>query len=81
MPKPVTSNPPESATEAAPEVEAPRRRCDRPAQDANGGLRRALAEQSARLFREKGYSNTTVRSIAAAADVHTGSWFYYFKTK
>ena len=81
MPKPATSNPPESATEAAPEAEAPRRTRGRPAQDANEGLRRALIEQSARLFREKGYGNTTVRDIAAATGVHAGSWFYYFKTK
>ena len=81
MPKPATSNPPESATEAAPEAEAPRRKRGRPAQDANEGLRRALIEQSARLFREKGYGNTTVRDIAAATGVHAGSWFYYFKTK
>jgi TetR/AcrR family transcriptional regulator, cholesterol catabolism regulator len=60
---------------------APRRKRGRPAQDANEGLRRQLIEQSARLFREKGYGNTTVRDIAAAAGVHAGSWFYYFKTK
>ena len=77
MPKPATSNPPESATEAAPEAEAPRRKRGRPAQDANEGLRRALIEQSARLFREKGYGNTTVRDIAAATGVHAGSWFYW----
>lgn len=81
MPKPATSSPPESATEAATEAEAPRRKRGRPAQDANEGLRRALIEQSARLFREKGYGNTTVRDIAAATGVHAGSWFYYFKTK
>ncbi|PLC43752.1 TetR family transcriptional regulator [Ralstonia pickettii] len=85
MPKPATPNPPESATEgaseAATEAEAPRRKRGRPAQDANEGLRRALIEQSARLFREKGYGNTTVRDIAAATGVHAGSWFYYFKTK
>lgn len=85
MPKPATPNPPESAaegaSEAATEAEAPRRKRGRPAQDANEGLRRALIEQSARLFREKGYGNTTVRDIAAATGVHAGSWFYYFKTK
>lgn len=81
MPKPATPTPPESATEAATEAEAPRRKRGRPAQDANEGLRRALIEQSARLFREKGYGNTTVRDIAAATGVHAGSWFYYFKTK
>lgn len=85
MPKPATSNPAEAATQAATqaatEAEAPRRKRGRPAQDANEGLRRALIEQSARLFREKGYGNTTVRDIAAATGVHAGSWFYYFKTK
>lgn len=85
MPTPATPIPPESATEgaseASTEAEAPRRKRGRPAQDANEGLRRALIEQSARLFREKGYGNTTVRDIAAATGVHAGSWFYYFKTK
>lgn len=81
MPKPATPIPPEAATQAATEAEAPRRKRGRPAQDANEGLRRALIEQSARLFREKGYGNTTVRDIAAATGVHAGSWFYYFKTK
>ncbi len=85
MPKPATSNPAEAATQAATqaatEAEAPRRKRGRPAQDANEGLRRALIQQSARLFREKGYGNTTVRDIAAATGVHAGSWFYYFKTK
>ncbi len=60
---------------------APQRKRGRPVQDANEGLRRELIEQSARLFREKGYGNTTVRDISAAAGVHAGSWFYYFKTK
>lgn len=36
---------------------------------------------SAKLFREKGYDKTTVRDISAAAGIHSGSWFYYFKTK
>ena len=77
MSTPATPNPPESTTQA----DAPRRKRGRPAQDANEGLRRALIEQSARLFREKGYGNTTVRDIAAATGVHAGSWFYHFKTK
>jgi AcrR family transcriptional regulator len=78
MPKPAAPTSPESTIEAD---AAPRRKRGRPAQDANEGLRRALIEQSARLFREKGYGNTTVRDIAAATGVHAGSWFYYFKTK
>ena len=54
----------------------------RPAKgDGGRGLRVELIEQSARLFREKGYDNTTVRDIAAAAGIQAGSWFYHFKTK
>ncbi len=59
---------------------APRKR-GRPVQSANDSLRKNLIEKSAALFREKGYANTTVRDIAAAAGVQAGSWFYHFKTK
>jgi AcrR family transcriptional regulator len=59
---------------------APRKR-GRPIQSANDSLRKNLIEKSAALFREKGYANTTVRDIAAAAGVQAGSWFYHFKTK
>lgn len=48
-------------------------------QDVNESLRRALIEQSARLFRVKGYGNTTVRDIAAAAGVQAGSGFYHLR--
>jgi AcrR family transcriptional regulator len=58
-----------------------KRKRGRPVQDANEGLRQALLDQSAKLFREKGYGNTTVRDIAAATGIHAGSWFYHFKTK
>jgi len=71
----------EAATAEQTPAGTPPRKRGRPAQDANEGLRRTLIEQSARLFREKGYGNTTVRDIAAAAGVHAGSWFYHFKTK
>jgi AcrR family transcriptional regulator len=53
----------------------------RPAKGEGGGLRAELIEKSARLFREKGYDNTTVRDIAAASGIQAGSWFYHFKTK
>lgn len=43
--------------------------------------RSELISISARLFREQGYDKTTVRDISAAAGIHSGSWFYYFKTK
>ncbi len=78
MPKRATPKSPTATPDAG---AAPRRKRGRPAQDANEGLRRELIEQSARLFREKGYGDTTVRDIATAAGVHAGSWFYHFKTK
>jgi AcrR family transcriptional regulator len=59
---------------------APRKR-GRPIQSGSESLRRNLIEKSAALFREKGYDNTTVRDIAAAAGVQAGSWFYHFKSK
>jgi AcrR family transcriptional regulator len=43
--------------------------------------RDALLRVSARLFREKGFDGTTIRDISAAADMHSGSPFYHFKTK
>jgi AcrR family transcriptional regulator len=43
--------------------------------------RQALIRASARLFREKGYDATTVRDIAAAVGMRSGSPFYHFKNK
>jgi AcrR family transcriptional regulator len=40
-----------------------------------------LIRESARLFREKGYEATSVRDIAAATGLQSGSWVYHFKTK
>jgi AcrR family transcriptional regulator len=38
-------------------------------------------EQAARLFLTQGYAATTTRDIAAAMGMHSGSPFYYFKSK
>ncbi|KRC00583.1 TetR/AcrR family transcriptional regulator [Duganella sp. Root198D2] len=59
----------------------PPRKRGRPAQAASDSLKTLLIAVSARLFREQGFDNTTVRDIAAAAGVQAGSWFYHFKSK
>jgi AcrR family transcriptional regulator len=40
-----------------------------------------LLSQAAKLFREKGYERTTVRDLAAAVGIQSGSIFHHFKTK
>jgi AcrR family transcriptional regulator len=47
----------------------------------DAGRRAQLLRESARLFREKGYDATSVRDIAAATGLQSGSWVYHFKTK
>jgi len=58
-----------------------RRKRGRPLQSESEGRRQELIEKSALLFRQKGYDNTSVRDIAAAVGIQSGSWFYHFKTK
>jgi AcrR family transcriptional regulator len=43
--------------------------------------RAELVRVSARLFRERGYDGTTIRDIADAVGMRSGSPFYHFKTK
>lgn len=40
-----------------------------------------LLKEAARLFREKGYERTTVRDLAAAVGIQSGSLFHHFRTK
>lgn len=47
----------------------------------DAGRRGQLLRESARLFREKGYDATSVRDIASATGLQSGSWVYHFKTK
>jgi AcrR family transcriptional regulator len=41
----------------------------------------AIIDAALRLFRERGYEATTMRAIAAEADVSLGNAYYYFKSK
>ena len=49
--------------------------------DSDGNRRADLVRVSARLFREKGFEGTTIRDIAEAVGMRSGSPFYHFKTK
>ena len=43
--------------------------------------RASLREHALRLFRDQGYTATTVEQIAAAAEVSPSTFFRYFPTK
>jgi TetR/AcrR family transcriptional regulator, cholesterol catabolism regulator len=43
--------------------------------------RRQLLRAAARLFRERGYDGTSVRDIAQATGLQSGSWVYHVPTK
>jgi AcrR family transcriptional regulator len=43
--------------------------------------RRRILEVAKKLFRERGYENTTTRDIAGAAEIAVGTLFNYFPTK
>jgi len=47
----------------------------------NANRREELIIEAARLFRERGYHGTSMRDIAAATSMHSGSPFYHFATK
>jgi AcrR family transcriptional regulator len=47
----------------------------------DGGRRAQIVRASARLFRDKGFEATTVRDIAAAVGMQSGSPFYHFGSK
>src|SRR5215472_3423434 len=40
-----------------------------------------ILESALNLFRERGFDETTMRDIAAAAGVATGAAYYYFRSK
>src|SRR5215470_533647 len=43
--------------------------------------RQLIVETALRLFRERGYTETTMRAIAAEAGVSVGNAYYYFDSK
>ncbi|MCK9380582.1 MAG: TetR/AcrR family transcriptional regulator [Sulfuritalea sp.] len=57
-----------AASKTKPAAEEPNRRAD-------------IVRAAGRLFHEKGYSATTIRDIAHAVGMGSGSPFYHFKTK
>lgn len=77
MPENQTTKTPEKPQHSA----MPTKKRGRPVLDESESIRRDLIAKSAQLFRNKGYDNTTVRDIAAAVGIQSGSWFYHFKTK
>ncbi len=53
----------------------------RAAADGDANRRAEIVRRAARLFREKGFDGTTVRDIAAAVGMRSGSPFYHFASK
>ena len=54
---------------------------DSAAQPEEPNRRAELLRAAARLFHEQGYEATTIRDIAAAVGMRSGSPFYHFKSK
>jgi AcrR family transcriptional regulator len=54
---------------------------DAPAESKSARTRSAIIDAALRLFREKGYDDTTMRAIAAEAGVSVGNAYYYFDSK
>jgi AcrR family transcriptional regulator len=52
-----------------------------PATKEEPNRRADIVRAAGRLFAEKGYAATTIRDIARAVDMQSGSPFYHFKTK
>lgn len=46
-----------------------------------GGTRRQILDQAARLLRTNGYASTSLRDIAAATGMKAGSLYYHFESK
>jgi len=52
-----------------------------PQRAASEETRRQILETALRLFRERGFDETTIRDIAGRADLSLGAAYYYFHSK
>jgi AcrR family transcriptional regulator len=52
-----------------------------PQRAASEETRRQILETALRLFRERGFDETTIRDIAGRADLSLGAAYYYFNSK
>lgn len=52
-----------------------------PTEIAEEGRRKELVLAAAQMFREQGYERTTVRELAAAVGLRSGSLFHHFRNK
>jgi AcrR family transcriptional regulator len=52
-----------------------------PQRAASEETRRQIVETALTLFRERGFEATTIRDVAAAANLSLGAAYYYFKSK
>ena len=62
-------------------AERGRRAVSESAASADNNRRAELVRVAARLFRERGFDGTTIRDIADAVGMRSGSPFYHFKNK
>lgn len=70
-----------ASRQSAPSAATRRRGRPRALPGDDDSRRHQLLRESARLFREKGYDGTSVRDIAQATGLQSGSWVYHFPTK
>lgn len=76
MPEPAAEHNTSSGT-----TRSKRRTSARPVPIEDANRRDELVRAAARLFREKGFDGTTVRDIASAVGMRSGSPFYHFPSK
>jgi AcrR family transcriptional regulator len=76
-PQPAASPPPAAASQPAPPAGSE----EKPRRARGEQTRQLILETALRLFRERGYAETTMRAIAKEAGVAVGNAYYYFDSK